>query len=576
PEAGELLRCDAGLEDCTHLPLCQVTGTVAVSGDTVAVTCPLEGQLVLLSGDDIRRIDLGTGTWPFGVVGRGGRWWVTLQGTDAVAQVSGDTVVGRLPTVPNPRGLALDPDDRIYVGRWRSDADGAEIAVMDDDGVDRDLRIPVDPQAAVPGVLGQLEQLALSPDGRTLLVPAVQSNVVEGSTRTGTALEWDRLLRGAVVAFDLDDDGRATERHRVLLEGHGRVASILAVPDAGLLLALDPGTATLLVLDADTLDLRLEVSGLGDAPMGMAMSPDGATVYIQSWLSRQLLALDLGPLHCPGAPGDDDGPCTPPTLGASVPLSDFEPLSDEALRGKRLFWTAADPRISAGGTIACAHCHPDGQDDGLVWDFTDRGEGLRRTQSLLGVGTGADTADPATGLGTGRLHWTGNFDEIQDFEGDMRGAFGGTGMLAEDDWDRTQDSLGPGKAGLSDDLDALARFVHSLRDPLVSPFPRDDAAASAFDAAGCAECHPPPRYTDSSRTEGIRHDIGTLSAASGQRLGRPLDGLDTPSLVGTWARGPWLHDGSAATVREAIAAHDSAAELDDETLDLLAAFCLAL
>ncbi len=573
PEAGELLRCDAALASCEHLPLCRVAGMLALNGDSVALTCPLEGQLVLLSdgatgGDAPVRVDLGTGTWPFGVVGRDGRWWVSLQGTDTVARVEDGEVQERSSTVHNPRALALSADDRVYVGRWRSGPEGGELAVLEGDAEVQRLLLPVEAGGAdsgggIPGVPSQLEQLALSADGSALLVPAVQSNIVEGAFRSGGALTWDRLLRGVVATVDVDGGALGAEG-RTLLDGHGRIAAVVPTPDGRFLLALDPGTSTMLVLDSGDLSLLSTTPDVGAAPMGLAISPDGGTVYVQSWLSRELLALDTRQL-----------PAAPAPI-AAVPLAGFEPLPDRVLLGKRLFWTAADPRISAGGTIACAHCHPDGQDDGQVWDFTDRGEGLRRTQSLLGVGTGTDTSDPAAGLGTGRLHWTGNFDEIQDFEGDMRRAFGGTGMLTDTDWEQTSDSLGATKAGLSEDLDALASFVHSLRDPLVSPFPRDDAAAAAFDGAGCAECHPPPRYTDSSRTQGVRHDVGTLSAASGQRLGRPLDGLDTPGLVGTWARGPWLHDGSAATIRDAIAAHDSAEGLDDETLDLLADFCLAL
>ena len=56
----------------------------------------------------------------------------------------------------------------------------------------------------------------------------------------------------------------------------------------------------------------------------------------------------------------------------------------------------------------------------------------------------------------------------------------------------------------------------------------------------------------------VRHDIGTLSVTSGQRLGGPLDGLDTPTLLGTWDSAPWLHDGSATTLQDAIEAHEDA------------------
>jgi cytochrome c peroxidase len=59
---------------------------------------------------------------------------------------------------------------------------------------------------------------------------------------------------------------------------------------------------------------------------------------------------------------------------------------------------------------------------------------------------------------------------------------------------------------------------------------------------------------------------------SGQRLGGPLDGFDTPTLLGAWATGPWLHDGRAATIRDAIVAHAEHGTDDPAALDALAAF----
>ena len=69
------------------------------------------------------------------------------------------------------------------------------------------------------------------------------------------------------------------------------------------------------------------------------------------------------------------------------------------------------------------------------------------------------------------------------------------------------------------------------------------------------------------------HDIGTLKASSGKRLGAPLTGIDTPTLRGVWATAPYLHDGSAATLAAAVAAHDgvnlSAAEMNQLVAYLL-------
>ena len=131
-------------------------------------------------------------------------------------------------------------------------------------------------------------------------------------------------------------------------------------------------------------------------------------------------------------------------------------------------------------------------------------------------------------------------------------------------------------AGRSDDLDALAAYVSSLASGIDSPHAPPDGGAALFDASGCAACHPAPLYTDSTLDSPIRHDVGTLTEASGTRLGEPLDGLDTPTLLGVWDGAPYLHDGSALTLGAAIRAHDSAAGINDEELSTLTAFVRSL
>src|SRR5690606_13735324 len=118
-----------------------------------------------------------------------------------------------------------------------------------------------------------------------------------------------------------------------------------------------------------------------------------------------------------------------------------ERLSPQELLGKRIFYNAEDRRMSRDKYISCAACHLDGDNDGQVWDFTQVGEGLRNTISLLG----------RAGMGHGLVHWTANFDEIQDFENDIRHFAGGTGFLSDADFAATADPLGAPKAGLSEE-----------------------------------------------------------------------------------------------------------------------------
>ncbi|NJL72444.1 MAG: hypothetical protein HC888_13160, partial [Candidatus Competibacteraceae bacterium] len=46
------------------------------------------------------------------------------------------------------------------------------------------------------------------------------------------------------------------------------------------------------------------------------------------------------------------------------------------------------------------------------------------------------------------------------------------------------------------------------------------------------------------------HDVGTLRASSGQRLGGTLPGIETPTLLGVHATAPYFHNGSAAMLEE--------------------------
>ncbi|MEI7446094.1 MAG: c-type cytochrome, partial [Burkholderiales bacterium] len=180
-------------------------------------------------------------------------------------------------------------------------------------------------------------------------------------------------------------------------------------------------------------------------------------------------------------------------------------------------------------------------------DLTGFGEGLRNTISLRGRG----------GMRAGPLHWSGNFDEVQDFEGQIRRLAGGSGLMSDADFTARAATMGLPKAGRSVDLDRLAAYVGSLVESDPVPVRQNDAslavAGRAVFTARCATCHAGPIGTDSA--PGGLHDVGTLTAASGKRLDGRLAGLDTPPLADVWQTAPYLHDGSAATIETAVQRH---------------------
>jgi cytochrome c peroxidase len=125
---------------------------------------------------------------------------------------------------------------------------------------------------------------------------------------------------------------------------------------------------------------------------------------------------------------------------------------------------------------------------------------------------------------------------------------------------------------------AIDAYLKSLK-PVPSPHLlhaklSDNAqrGAKIFETAGCASCHPGPLFTD------LRgYDVGTRG-----RYDKAQDEFDTPTLIELWRTAPYLHDGSAATVREALTTrnakdeHGRTSGLSKQQLDDLCAYVLSL
>ncbi len=324
---------------------------------------------------------------------------------------------------------------------------------------------------------------------------------------------------------------------------------------------------------ANTLVATLPV---GLAPQGLALDTDRQRLLVHNFLSRSMMAFDLSQILAGTT-------YLAPRL-YDVATVTSEALTPEVLHGKRIFYNASDPRMSRDGYLSCASCHLDGDADGQVWDFTQDGEGLRNTISLLG----------RQGTGHGNLHWTANFDEVQDFEHDIRQSFGGRGFLSAPQFAAAPTPLGPTKQGMNSDLDALAAYVASLARFPASPFarvdpgprPAPDAAPDAsqspvargralFQRLACATCHTPPSFTD-----GQRHDVGTIQTSSGLGLGQSLlgQGFETPTLRGLWATAPYLHNGQAPRLTDVLnsARHGGTDTLTPRERTWLAAYLLSI
>jgi cytochrome c peroxidase len=296
-----------------------------------------------------------------------------------------------------------------------------------------------------------------------------------------------------------------------------------------------------------------------------------------AWLRAAAVLLAALALACTGALALAAGagaPADPTALRAqyrrpdSIPFPRSNPFSDsKAHLGRVLFF---DPRLSGSNTMSCASCHNPalGWEDGLP---TGRGEAAnilaRSTPTILNIAW----SEP--------LMWDGRADTLEDqalgpIEAGVEmnqplasliaelSAIPGYRRLFRDAFGR-EEITGPAIA------QAIATFQRTVVSNL-APFDRwvrGDAHAIGADAqrgfalfngrANCASCHSGWRLTDDSF-----HDIGLRSEDLGRgehlpELPAMRHAFKTPTLRNIAARGPFMHDGSARTLHEAVRHYDA-------------------
>ena len=185
--------------------------------------------------------------------------------------------------------------------------------------------------------------------------------------------------------------------------------------------------------------------------------------------------------------------------------------------------------------LACASCHPEARDDGLVWTFDT--EGQRRTQNVAG-----------SILSRAPYHWAGDMPSIP--------------VLMDDVFaDRM------GGATPSDSAHRmLGLWLNRVNAPAALAGVDPAAAArgqTLFQSTGvgCQTCH-----TGTLLSTFAIVDVGTGGA------------FKVPSLVGVNGRAPYLHDGRAATLLDRFGAtgggdlHGHTSQLTPDQLSDLVAY----
>jgi cytochrome c peroxidase len=229
----------------------------------------------------------------------------------------------------------------------------------------------------------------------------------------------------------------------------------------------------------------------------------------------------------------------------SVPLG---PKPEMSLARKGEFYFN-DATLCRQGWQSCYSCHPgDARSDELNWDLLNDGTGNpKNTRSLLL----AHRTPPAMSLGVRSTAAEAVRAGIQH-------------VL----FTKQPETVAA----------AIDAYLESLQ-PVPSPWlvnGRLSAAArrgeDVFYRAGCARCHPPELFTN------LRfYNVGTR-----RPFDQPDDKFDTPTLVEIWRTAPYLHDGSAATLRDVLTTqnpqdhHGITSSLSRQELDDLCEYLLSL
>lgn len=553
--------------------------TLAVGPDgRIWVTVQDEDKLVALNPADgslSATIPLDYGSGPYGVVFTPDRakGLVTLESKSALIAFDPSTG-GRIGTVPLTgavRGIAVSADSQMaYVTRFKSTAQGGQVHKVSLTSLSLAATIAlrvdtttVDDESRARGVPNYLNQVVIAPSGKRAALPSKKDNIVRGLHRDGQNLEHDRTVRSILSQIDLQ---QATEVFTEQLDFDDRAPARAALyaPNGDYLFVAQMEGNRVAIIDSYSRAVRGEITDVGLAPHGLYLDAARKRLFVNNFLSRSVTVHDVARVLT--------SETAAATLLQTVSTVALETMTPAALRGKQMFYNAADRRMSRDNYMSCASCHADGSDDGMVWDFTQRGEGLRRTISLQG----------RQGTGHGHLHWSANFNEVQDFENDIRGAFGGTGFMSNADFAATADPLGAPKAGKSPQLDDLAAYLGSLSRYMRSPARNADGSLTAnavrgqqlFASAQCATCH-----AGATMQDGLRHDVGTIQPSSGKGNNQPLAGIgfDTPTLFGVWENSSYLHNGQAAQLSSVFtAAHGNAGSLSAADAVALAEFVRSL
>ncbi len=445
-----------------------------------------------------------------------------------------------------PRGVALSPDEsRLLVGNSRSQ----DVSLIDARNWKLVKTFSIDGD--------NLRQVAISPDGKMAYL-ANMNNRRFPTTRNNIDLGWvlgQRLTRvpmdgsGTFATLSLDTQGKAaSDAHGVAVSRDQKYVAVSCGGTHEIMLFqtdLRPlpwrpnSSRDLISPELLKKDGRYRRVIVGGRPTELAFAPQGNLLYVANYLSNAIQVVDAGSAK----------------LVQTIPLGGPKTPSLER-QGEIVFHDATH---SHNQWYSCNTCHSDGHTSGMDFDTLNDGRqdlstAHARSRKKAPTLRRVTLTKPWTWHG-----WQSSLDDaaLESFTKSMQGP-----------------------RPKQEDVKSLIAYLGTLEYPR-NPFRAADASVSAQAKRGrevfvsakasCNSCHSGPELTD-----GKIHETGLEEPDDAYR------GYNPPSLRGLYDKDPYLHDGRAKTLREALKGPHSAdsvtglGDLNDQELDDLIAYLKTL
>jgi YVTN family beta-propeller protein len=494
-----------------------------------------------------------TGRYPRGlaVANQRGLLLATDWGLDrlTVLDLASGATKAHIPVGRQPTAVAVTPDGKLALVSNLLPASAAiapghasEISVIDLESLQAKppIRLPLGATntrgiaisgngttAYVVHSLGRFNLPTTQLDRGWVITNALSIIDVPSSKLTATVL-LDQVMDGAADPWGVAIDPTGLRLYLTLAGVHQvAVIDLEHLPDV---LKENPESlmSDLAVLYRGNLIRRVNLSVQG--PRGIAASPDGKSLATAGYFSGNVVLTDANVAK-----------------PVSIPLgSPQEP--DLVRQGEAVFH---DANRCFQRWLSCASCHPDARADGLNWDLLNDGLGnpknarsmvwSARTPPVMSHGVRANMEAAAK---AGFVHILFTEPKTQD-------------------------------------LEAVIAYLRAL-EPVTSPHRNEDGTLTEAaqrgeklfqsEQVGCAQCHPGPLFTNLNSFE-----VGTATTTD-----RGSASFDTPTLAEGWRSPPFLHDGSATTLKEVLTKanpkdqHGVTSKLSPDQINDLAAYLESL